>query len=196
VRIQLDFGSTVGQSGGLAPQAAAIFRRNLVPEPKIPGRTALFTLSLSDFSDNLNRLYRTDKLSTSLNCFTAITGIYQSLQKIYEYERDNMGGEITALCFGNGRPRMHIRGMVGLSIDYWKERRAMGNKSEEDDNSEEGQRLWRVLIEVEEIPPDFGTMGMSSITPVRATSHWVSDEVKKPKYENSDTRCPETLSFC
>jgi hypothetical protein len=141
--------------------------------------------SLSEFSDNLNRLYRTDKLSANLNCFTAITGIYQSLEKIYEYERDNMGGEVAALCFGNGRPQMHTRGKVGLSVDYWMERSSLGLRKEEGD---QGQNLWRVLIEVEETPPDFGNTGVNACTPVRVSSHWVSDEVKKPRYS-----CPDSI---
>jgi len=81
------------------------------------------------------------------------------------------------MCKGSGRPRMHIRKKVGLSIDYWREKRlARGNEDEEGDNEE----IWRVLIEVEEIPPDF--TNMNPITPVRTSDHWVSDEIKKPMY--------------
>lgn len=201
-RVQLSFEKTAGPSGDLAPHAATIFHKNLCPElvstkRTPPGRTSILTPPLTDFAENLNRLYRTDKLSsTSLNCFTAITGIYQSLHKIYEYERDNAGGEIAAICFGNGRPRMHTRGKVGLSIDYWKERRTVVSKraggddgdcevSESvDDGDDEHQRLWRVLIEVEETSQDFRNMNINNITPVRASNHWVSDEVKRPKEDN------------
>lgn len=220
--MQLNFENTPGQSFGLSPKAAAIFLANLRPksrarkgkgkgegrgkgkekeeeEKDTAGRTPpmLLSPSLSDFADNLNRLYRTDKLSTSVNCFTAITGIYHSMLRVYEFEKDNMGGEVKALCYGIGRPRMHTRGKVGLSIDYWKERKAArggansggrdtgeeergGEEGEEGEEDEEGNgRLWRVLIEVEETPPDFGIS--PGVTPVRATTHWISDEIKKQR---------------
>jgi len=106
----------------LAPQAAAIFQKNLTPEPKIPGRTPLLTASLADFAENLNRLYQTDKLSTSLNYFDAIADIYQSLQRVYDWGKENIGGEINALYIGGGRPMIHTRGKVGLSVDYWRRR--------------------------------------------------------------------------
>jgi hypothetical protein len=181
--VQLSFEKTVGPSSDLAPQAAAIFQKNLTPEPKIPGRTPLLTASLADFADNLNRLYRTDKLSTSLNCFDAITGIYQSLQRVYDWEKENIGGEINALCVGSGRPMMHTRGKVGLSVDYWRGRMiGAGASTNNDAGEEDGHRLWRVIIEVEETPPDYGNMNMNTITPVRASDHWVSEEIKKPRY--------------
>jgi len=143
-------------------------------------RAPLINPSLADFADNLERLTKADRLSypPNLNCFTAITGLYQSLEKIYNHEKESLeGGSIGAMCKGNGRPRMHIRKKVGLSIDYWREKRmSRGNEDEEDDSEE----IWRVLVEVEEIPPDF--TNMNPITPVRTSDHWVSDEVKKPMY--------------
>lgn len=90
-------------------------------------------------------------------------------------------GEMAALCFGNGRPQMHIRGKVGLSIDYWKERRLLNAHGGGKNTEEEEERLWRVLIEVEETP-NFGGIPMNHVTPVRSTNHWVSDEIKKHKY--------------
>ncbi|KAG0125438.1 mediator of RNA polymerase II transcription subunit 1-domain-containing protein [Tuber indicum] len=78
------------------------------------------------------------------------------------------------MCKGNGRPRMHVREKVGLSIDYWREKRIPGGDEDEKDGNEE---IWRVLVEVEEIPSDFN---MNPITPVRTSDHWVSDEIKKP----------------
>lgn len=90
-----------------------------------------------------------------------------------------MDGEMAAMCAGNGRPAMHVRGKVGLSIDYWKERRTSGEQEEGEDGEE---KLWRIMIEVEEMPPDFENnlnMGNMATTPVRASDQWVSDEVKK-----------------
>ncbi|KAI5851835.1 mediator of RNA polymerase II transcription subunit 1-domain-containing protein [Tricharina praecox] len=178
-RVQISFENTPGPSSDLAAQAAAIFQKNLTPSSLSPGRPPLLVPSLSDFAENLTRFYRTDKLSGSINCFAAITGIYQSLRKIYEYERDSMDSEMAVMCVGNGRPAMHVRGKVGLSIDYWKERRTSAEQEEGEDGEE---KLWRIMIEVEETPPDFENnlnMGNMTITPVRASDQWVSDEVKK-----------------
>jgi len=192
-RVQLSFENKPGPSSDLAAQAAAIFQKNLTPSSLFP--PPLLASSLSDFSENLTRLYRTDKLSGGINCFTAITGIYQSLHKIYSYERDIMGDEMAVMCVGNGRPAMHVREKVGLSIDYWKERRA----STELEESEGGEEvLWRIMIEVEEAPPEFENnlnMGNMTIAPVRASDQWVSDEVKKsnryePKHERSMLSSP------
>lgn len=69
---------------------------------------------------------------------------------------------------------MHVRGKVGLSIDYWKEQR---DTSVGDDD--EG-RLWRVIVEVDATTPDY--TALTGFAPVRASNHWVSDEVKKQRY--------------
>lgn len=69
---------------------------------------------------------------------------------------------------------MHVRGKVGLSIDYWREQR--DSQILEDDD----ERLWRVIIEVQETTPEF--TALTGIAPVRASNHWVSEEVKKPRY--------------
>ncbi|KAI5812348.1 mediator of RNA polymerase II transcription subunit 1-domain-containing protein [Pyronema omphalodes] len=183
IKAQLALSGNDPQTFQSIDEATKILQNNLVPVAKTPGRYPLFSSSIGDFSENLTRLYRTDKLSTeNLNCFTAISGIYQSLEKIYHYERENMG-EMAALCFGNGRPQMHIRGKVGLSIDYWKERRILNAHGGENSTEDEEERLWRVLIEVEEAP-NFGGIPMNHVTPVRSTNHWVSDEIKKHKEDN------------
>lgn len=70
---------------------------------------------------------------------------------------------------------MHVRGKVGLSIDYWKKRRlAAEDRAEEEPPNED---TWRVLIEVQEIPAH----EYNTVPSVRVSNNWVSDEVKKPK---------------
>jgi hypothetical protein len=144
---------------------------------------------LAEFTDNLERLTKTDRLSfpPGLNCFTAITGLYKSLLKVYEYERGTLeGGSVGAMCRGNGRPRMHARGKVGLSVEYWRSNRMPkhvdgGDDADDDDNGgEDKDDIWRVMVEVEEISAPYANI--SPIVPVRTSDHWVSDEVKKPRY--------------
>lgn len=176
LRVALSFASTPGLASDISPLAAAILHANLSP-PAL--RPPLINPSLADFADNLERLTKIDRLSfpPGLNCFTAITGLYKSLLKVYEHEKGTLeGGSISATCKGNGRPRMHARGKVGLSVEYWKSNRL---PKVGDDGDEDKDDIWRMMIEVEEIPPTYASV--NPIAPVRTSDHWVSDEVKKPR---------------
>lgn len=187
-RVTLSFAHTPGPSQELAHLADAILHKNLSPNPK--EHPPLIPPSLSAFADNLNRLAKTDRLSAPphLNCFTAITGLYTSLSRIFAHESTTLeGGAAAATCKGTGRPRMHARSKVGLSIDYWQEHRfttptptSTTTTSDEDSDT---SKTYRVLIEVEELPTDF--THLNPITPVRTSTEWVSDEIKKPS-ESTD----------
>lgn len=182
-RVALSFANTPGPPTDPAHLADSILHKNLSPTLKNPKeRPPLISPSLSEFADNLERLAKTDRLSSPphLNCFTAITGIYRSLLKVFEHEKNNLeGGETSAICKGNGRPRMHVRGKVGLSVEYWKEQRFIPTTTLEED--EEKEAIYRVMIEVAEAPSDYT---LNPITPVRTSSHWVSDEIKKPSTDS------------
>lgn len=164
--------------------ADEILLKNLSPAARAGRPPPLISPSLSAFAENLGRLAQSDCLSSlpHLNCFMAITGIYRSLLKVFEHEKANLdGGELSALCKGNGRPQMHVRGKLGLSIDYWKARRCVpghddDNEVEGEEGEEEADSIWRVMIEVSEAPSDYT---LNPITPVRTSSHWVTDEIKK-----------------
>ncbi|RPB13401.1 hypothetical protein P167DRAFT_564580 [Morchella conica CCBAS932] len=180
-RVTLSFAHPPGPSQEFAHLADAILHKNLSPNPK--EHPPLIPPSLSAFADNLNRLAKIDCLSAlpHLNCFTAITGLYTSLSRIFAHESTTLeGGAAAATCKGTGRPRMHARSKVGLSIDYWQEHRfttptPTTSTSEEDEDT---PKTYRVLIEVEELPTDF--THLNPITPVRTSTEWVSDEIKKP----------------
>ncbi|KAF3913012.1 hypothetical protein ABW21_db0201872 [Orbilia brochopaga] len=169
-RVALSFAETSGPSAEFSDRAAKILERTLKPDgPSIIS-------SLAPFADNLERFARSDRLShlPSLNCFSAVTGLYVSMRKIWEKEVARMG-EIDAMCKGSGRPGMHLRGKVGFCIDYWKERRLISNsvgkgKGKADD---EDGRFWRVVVDVDELPSE------SFITPIRNSEDWVSDNVLK-----------------
>lgn len=194
-QVVLSFANTLGTSNDLAPQAAAILKKNLQPNKP------LLISDLSDFANNLERLSKLDKISTahSLNCFTAITGLYGSLLNIFEYEKGERameGGAVDAMCKGNGRPRMHCNGKVGLSVEYWRERRKMlssGKGKERDvmmggtgdqevdedagDGKDKG-RTWRIIIEIDEVGPE-----CTSLDAVRTSEDWVGKGIAKPRYE-------------
>lgn len=210
-RVALSFAHTPGPSTDLAALADEILLRDLSPggerederegegEGEGNGRrrrkkkkTPLISPSLAPFAENLGRLAKSDWLSSlpHLNCFMAITGVYTSLLKVFEHEKAHLdGGELSALCKGNGRPQMHVRGKLGLSIDYWKARRFVpaenaedGDDGDDDEDDDEPNSIWRVMVEVAEAPADYT---LNPITPVRTSSHWVTDEIKKV--------CPDSL---
>jgi len=192
-QVALSFANTLGTSNDLAPQAASILRKNLQPE------RPLMISDLADFANNLERLSKLDKLSQAhaLNCFTAITGLYESLSRIYDHEKTVMdGGAVEAMCRGNGRPRMHCNGKVGLSVEYWVERRKVSNRSsskgkgrdvamggvdilepDEQEDPEDKGKAWRVIIEIDELGAE-----CSSLDTVRTSEHWVGKNTIKPRY--------------
>lgn len=190
-QVALSFANTLGTSNDLAPQAASILRNNLQPDKP------LMISNLADFANNLERLSKLDKLSQApaLNCFTAITGLYESLSRIYEHEKTVMdGGAVEAMCRGNGRPRMHCNGKVGLSVEYWKERRKMPTggsgkgkerdvkmdgmdmlePAEQDDPGDKGT-TWRIIIEIDELGAE-----CASLDTVRTSENWVGKNTIKP----------------
>lgn len=191
-QVAVSFANTLGTSNDLAPLAAGILKKNLQP-PK-----PLLISDLGDFASNLERLSKLDRLSTahSLNCFTAITGLYESLSIIHIYEQSFMdAGMMDAMCQGNGRPRMHYNGKVGLSVEYWRERRKMQGLREKDRdlhmggmNEEDGpanqqedndgkQKTWRVIIEIDELGPE-----CSSLDTIRTTENWVGKNITRPRW--------------
>lgn len=177
-RVTLSFAETPGPSAEFAGRAAKILEKTLTPTGGVG-----VTSSLVKFADNLERFARADRLSAlpSLNCFSAMTGLYVSLMKVWEKEVSVMG-ELDAMCKGMGRPGMHLRGKVGVCIDYWKERRTIDTKNgkdkgkgkgSDDADEEDGGRYWRVVIDVDEVP------GEGFIHPARTSEDWVSDNVLK-----------------
>lgn len=188
-RVTLSFAETSGPTAEFSDRAAKILENTLISLPSSPPSSSQatnpstanysITSSLAQFADNLERFARSDRLShlPSLNCFSAVTGLYVSMMKIWEKEVVRFGGEVEAMCKGMGRPGMHLRGKVGFCIDYWKERRFISERKEgkgkgREDGKESG-KFWRVVIDVDELPNE------GYITPVRNSEDWVSDNVLK-----------------
>ncbi|KAI9860477.1 MAG: hypothetical protein M1813_006136 [Trichoglossum hirsutum] len=189
-RVSLSFSETKGLTASLAPAAARILQRDLTPPPGVSPINS--TLSL--FSDNLERLIKLDKLSVlpGLNCFEAISGVYTSLQRIFEYEKkksreariengymdeDDRGGEALereVMCKKSGRPRMHAGRRVGLRLDYWMERRHVhSGRTEANDNPVDGEpQIWSMIIECESSPAEL-------YPSIRTSENWVSEKAEK-----------------
>lgn len=140
------------------------------------------TKMLDKFAANLERLATLDKLSVipELNCHEAIAGIYESLEKLHRWEvarlkeQDDMSGKDdedvirVATCSKSGTPAMHTRDRLGLSLDYWQEKRRLSGKG----TKRENHKTWSLLAEC---APSPGLV----YTPLRVSEKWISDSIQK-----------------
>lgn len=151
-----------------------------------PGQNPL-TKRLDRFAANFELLATLDKLSVipGLNLFEAVGGIYESLERLYQWDlqkiredpaytgRDDEYIINMVLCTRHGRPVMHTRDRVGLTIEYWKEKRLVPTSSKADAAYiEEVEKTWGVLISCAPLKD-------ISIPPVRVSDKWLSMEVEK-----------------
>ncbi|KAI9663757.1 MAG: hypothetical protein M1821_007247 [Bathelium mastoideum] len=203
---------TVHEAGegvkGTMDQAGRVLLRDLNAGPSSLDR------KLGRFAANLARLARLDKLSRTqegLNCYDAVSGVYTSLQRLYEHQfkvaaelfkekADAVSrAEREVMCRKSGKPRMHGKRTVGLSVDYWQSRkdeeysRASGHTAKEQHssamdidqpkdsavNDEEGDAgLFSINLEIEPCP--------AALYPsIRTSNHWISDTVEKQPEDNS-----------
>lgn len=153
---------------------------------------------LDKFVDNLERLARMDKLSGGgVSCFDAVDGIYGSLRRIYKWEigrlrkgksaevdEEVLGREI--MCKSSGRPKVHTNGRVGLSLQYWMQRRLVTGTKRKAENMdvddeateevEEEPEIWSAVIECEASPTEL-------YPSIRVSGAWVSENIEKPSTE-------------
>ncbi|KAF4919833.1 hypothetical protein CGCVW01_v007508 [Colletotrichum viniferum] len=174
------------------PESAPIVTRHKDQAAKIlledlqlrPDQSPL-TKTLDKFSENLERLANLDKLSVipGLDCQEALAGIFESLERLFRWELSKlqedaaMGGkparflQTTVMCMKSGRPMMHARDMVGLSVEYWTERRHVIPKTETVRYCEKQEKVWSILIGCKAL--DDGEL----FPPVRVSENWISQKV-------------------
>ncbi|KAI9780895.1 MAG: hypothetical protein M1816_002641 [Peltula sp. TS41687] len=181
-RVNLSFPTSSEALSNVAERAARILQRDLT----VKGSAT--NASLVPFARHLDRLARLDKLSSlsapQLNCYEAIWGIYISLRRIFDRESkvngdmDEKRGEREVMCKHSGRPKMHEGRRLGMSLEYWMERRLVGREETEDDDEEsESRTTWALIIECEASAAEL-------YPPLRVSQDWVSDGVVKPKEEH------------
>lgn len=151
-----------------------------------PGQSPL-TKHLDRFAANFETLATLDRLSVipGLNLFEAIGGIYESLERLYRWELQKVREDPAysgktdeyianmVMCTRSGRPVMHTRGRVGLSIDYWHEKRLSPFSQKDADETaheEKIERTWSMLISCAPLKD-------IAIPPVRVSDKWISTEV-------------------
>jgi hypothetical protein len=174
-------------------RAAQILQEDLTPEPGISSISA----TLDRFADNLARLASMDRLNVpGANCFDAIFGVYTSLKRLHDHERKIAAAileasqvskaDVEVLRKKSGRPGMHLRRRVGMSLDYWTskanalpaERPAKRQKpneiSPDEIRSAPGDTAMSTLIiECERSVP-------ALYQPIRISSDWISEQVVRP----------------
>src|SRR5271170_7436365 len=105
--------------------ASAVLQKDL--DPSDFDASAAPWKSLEAFTANLARLAHLDHLSQhGLNCFEAVDGLYHSFQRIWAEEKKRLLTKhvLSRICEGTlGRPAMHKKEKLGLSLDYWVENR-------------------------------------------------------------------------
>lgn len=185
--------------------AAKVLKDDLSPSPG----AASINLSLDKFAKNLEKLARLDHLSIfkdgkpEVSCFEAIVGVYNGLQKLFEHEKKTAmhifdvskphvheKAVREVLCKKSGRPRMNVNSAVGLSLEYWMERRKVFQKPEKtssdtgmdlDDGDEvydeTMNRIFSLTIECESSPAQL-------YPSIRVSDAWISDTVEKPSDPN------------
>ncbi|PGH20727.1 hypothetical protein AJ80_03487 [Polytolypa hystricis UAMH7299] len=189
--VNLKYATPEVQEGKRRDEASAVLLRDLVPSS--PEGSEGFWKSLDGFHANLQHLAKLDKLSQAVNCFEAIEGVSESLRRIWETEKQRMlqKGPWEQVCRGSvGRPGMHKGRRIGLSLEYWVERRRLLDsqqiKQEDAMNLDQPSNndkpvpakkpvIWSTSIECEEGYPSF-----------RVSKDWVASDV----FTTMDTEQP------
>ena len=126
---------------------------------------------LNDFSANLNYLGQLERLSTKVNCFGAIRGLYETFQSIWEEEKRKLTwrNDLHHVCRGAvGRTKMDSGRKLGLSVGYWRARQELGEDGEGEDSRDTSpeSKTWTAQVGCE--------FGGPSISPSFA---WIGDEI-------------------
>lgn len=197
--VSLRYATPEATEGERREEATAVLKRDLV-QPVEEGDRGYWK-TMSGFHENLRWLAKLDRLSQEVNCFEAIEGLYECLQRVWDEEgkQSQYSGTYDHLSRGwIGRPRMHKRDRIGLSLDYWVEQgRVLDARKKKtspdammvdqpssqlpDDELDYQLHLWGVLIECEEGYPS-----------LRVSKDWVGSEVLTTANANERSSSNET----
>lgn len=195
LELLVEFSNNVVQSVSLGfPDSAEIVNKHAQAAGEIlfrdlqlrKGQSPL-TKTLDRFAANFERLAILDKLSINpgLNLYEAVAGVYESLARLHAWElrkaredpslagRSGEYLESLVLCTKSGSPVMNARNRVGLSLDYWKERRLLPVPGPDVAAwAAEHEQTWSILIGCAPLR-DIG------VSPVRISDRWIGPEVEK-----------------
>jgi hypothetical protein len=206
VQVEVASSSTVLQN--FSKSASTIVRNSLV----IPNHQSTITTTLDKFAQNLDKLALLDKPNgvgseQAFNGYEAIAGIYVSLRKLYEHEKEvalglrqpgpeiEMKAEIEVTCKKSGRPVMNARNEIGLCIDYWLQRGNVNLKDRSNqgptdadgdrdmDSSTQQNSPLEDASEVFALSIECQGAGSDIYSPARISEAWISDQVERPADE-------------
>jgi hypothetical protein len=185
--LDIDFANNVVKKVALSfPESPEIVTKHtkeagdiLLRDLEFKSHESPLTKMLDRFAANLERLAALDKLSVipGLNCHEAIAGIYESLERLHLWEverlkeneemneRDREFVVKTAMCTRSGKPVMHTRDRLGMSLDYWQERRRLPVVKKD-------EKTWALLVEC---APSTGMV----YAPLRVSERWISPQIVK-----------------
>ncbi|KAK4158524.1 mediator of RNA polymerase II transcription subunit 1-domain-containing protein [Chaetomidium leptoderma] len=195
LELLIEFSSNIVQSVALAfPDSAEIVNKHaqaageiLFDDLRLREGQSPLTKSLESFAANFERLAMLDKLSISpgLNMYEAVAGIYESLCRLHVWELQKVREDPAAAAKGevhlenlvlstkSGKPTMNTRGRVGMTLDYWKQRRlqpptdpAMAAWVEEN------EQTWSIHI-------GCAPAREIGVNPVRISDKWIGTNVEK-----------------
>lgn len=168
-------------------KAEAILLENL---KLAPGQHP-WTKQLDDFANNLEPLAVLDKLSVIddkggpvLVTYDAIAGLFESLQKVHEWdvkklredpkysEKPDTHVQTIAMCERNGRPLVHEKGIVGMGLEYWRDQRYyLPSPAKAEGWYKKGKR-WGILVSCARRDP------MVYPVAVRVSNKWIGDDIE------------------
>ncbi|KAK3359023.1 mediator of RNA polymerase II transcription subunit 1-domain-containing protein [Lasiosphaeria hispida] len=168
-----------------AGDASKILSDNLTLEPN----QSPLTKEMDGFVANFERMAVLDKLSSpGLNLHEAVAGIYESLNRLHTWELQKAREDpiLTGkndeyltnliLCTKSGHPAMNARDRVGLSVDYWKEKRLLLSTSPQmAARMAKTEKIWCILIGCAPLRD----MGVSPVSPVRVSDKWIGIDIEK-----------------
>ena len=165
--------------------------------------------TLDRFGANLERLARMDRLSSDgVNCFEVLSGVYASLRRLYEKEKqvaehffkadgsDAEGrADVEVMCKKSGKPLVHGLGRLGLEIVYWRDSRHVGrstkpsavemevdgqeNKKEASAATQDDDSIFTLHIEAEPSP--------AGLYPsLRVSEAWLPDPLELPAADSAE----------
>ena len=180
-----------------------ILKRSLAP----PKGVRRINTTLDRFAVNLDKLLNMDNLSKAnagIGCYKAVFSIHASLKKLFEHEKKlalELIGEGTpnashkaereVLCKKSGRPRMNAGDCLGLSLEYWMDRRHLiSTKAQRTlDDTEDDATLRTLQDYPEEAEPDNNKIYSLTIecesspssmyAPIRIPDSWIADSIEK-----------------
>nr|POF01042.1 hypothetical protein CFP56_20990 [Quercus suber] len=144
--------------------------------------------TLDRFAANLERLARLDRWNSDhLDCFEALSGLHTSLQRLFEEEK-KLATDVEVMCSKSGRPEVHARDELGLSLAYWQDpvsRMAVqpgedtqrGARTTTTTNTDDG--IFRLRLEVE-------PFAAALYPPIRISNAWLPAALAIPEASSPD----------